>query len=196
MANFIRFFIRIRGEFIPIASFSSMDPIYEAFEPEGSSSLERLDDDTYKSMMLGLTHQKMELEKEKFEAEKEMECISNFSNSVEEKVNALYEHKEYIKQLEEEIAQVSHSQSFVFFLNNLQNELEIFNDIEVGDAALELESYKKWVATSKEEIGEVDAQTDPYIEERLQRYAAKQPLDETGIFIGLNISRPIEKDLN
>ena len=196
MGRFVRFFIKIRGEFIPIASFSSLDPIYEAFDPDENPSLTRLDEDAYKSLMLELSRKKLDLQEDKFEAEKEMECISNFSNSVEEKVNALYSHKEYIKELETEIEQVSHSQSFVFFLNNLRNELEIFNDIEVGDAAAELESYKKWVAATEKEIGEVDAQTDPYIEERLQLYAAKQPLDETGVFIGVDISRPIEKDLN
>lgn len=145
MSEYIFFYVRAENRMMPIGSFSRSNNVFQLFRDcapyEKIAPLDAIKlDDVY-----GHARGQIELAQEELAREKEvLQLIPTFSNSVEDKLEALQSQQELLVQLEDDLNEWRGAAHYVEFLRRIVETAEDTNWME--DKALHLNPHRYlWV---------------------------------------------------
>ena len=108
MSSYINFFIRSDDKFLPLSDFSRSSEIYQRLHNDVPyEKLRALTYDELDSIEDDIIEDKRRYEYKIKEYEKEINLITTFNNSAEEKLNEIESVKETIKDIKEEISELN-----------------------------------------------------------------------------------------
>lgn len=125
MSAYIQFFIRHEDTFLPIGVFSRNNVIYQVFDDiapwEKLRPISEMHLNDVDNIIKGLIKEGEDALA--CEAE-ERKLIASFNNSVEEKLIALADHNEFIKEIKDDIKNAEAAQRYVWTLRDILESIE------------------------------------------------------------------------
>ena len=125
MSSYMHFFVRKNENFLPIACYSRSSAIYGAFSDFAPYEKVRPLTSGFVSEVLHEQTENLSKWKKRLEdSRKEMELIATFNNSVEDKMQAIYDARGSIEETEEIIEECEYTVAFCRFLLNILDEAD------------------------------------------------------------------------
>ncbi len=125
MSAYIQFFIRHEDTFLPIGVFNRNNAIYQVFDgiavwekirPIGEPALNDAE-----NIAKGFI---CENEKALAQAEEEQNLIAKFNNSIEDKLEAYGDYRDYIIEIKNNIKDLEAAQQYLWFLRDILESIE------------------------------------------------------------------------
>lgn len=149
MSSYLHFFLRDNDKFLPIGTYGRGSELYQAFNdavpyakiaPITNAVLDSIKDDLRSSIEGSRAEERR--------IEDRIQLISSFNNSVEEKIEALYNLDDYLVEAREDVEAKNLAMAFISFLYDILDEAlygcegidpeaYIYAGIECGDPKIE-----------------------------------------------------------
>ena len=125
MSAYIEFFIRHENSFLPIATYSRSDVVYQHFSDYVPyEAIKGIDRDMLRDVMEGVNADKQYFANAIKSIEEDIEMVSKFNAPIDEKMEQIRTMKSWIRENEEMLHELQRVEYFVAFLSDIIEETE------------------------------------------------------------------------
>ena len=154
MSSYVNFYLRVNDTFAPIGSYSRNNKMYEYMDcycPYEKIRPFTVDD--FIEIINSLKDNKHNIKQARKTEKKHYTAIIQANNSVEEKLNALYESESSLKEMDKEIAEIN------FTINTLQIFCNMIDDFKYSTSDFS-NDYNHYIYAGIEACGDINSVTE------------------------------------
>ena len=141
MSAYIEFYLKVEDKFVPIASYSRSNILYEVGHDSGVpwEKIRKLDKELFSEMVNKLNTRIDAYEMYIDENESRKSIIASMLNSIEDKIKALDELQHVIDEMKNSLSEYETAQTEFRFMSELESEsgYPVYIGIEVGEPTVE-----------------------------------------------------------